>query len=578
MQTSRRPGDLGLMGEAIGRKRCPPLKILPQVGLMLLCLTALPLTTILFDRIDAGGQPKFDGWTNLYTRRGAAQPPLERPVELLFVGDIMLGRQIMDSNQPFVYAAGWLAASDLTIGNFEASLGENYRGLTESAGDDPSRPIRLIAPPSAALELQSAGFDLLSLANNHSLDGGFAGLAATAQALEDAGIGVIGAGPSEAAAYLPARREIRGVRLAFLGVNAVRQPVDPAAAVGSRDWRPARWDLKRITEAIQQTRQAADAVIVLAHWGDEYETRPGPSQMDGARRLIEAGADIVIGSHPHTIQPTEVIEVDNADGKQIGFVAYSLGNFVFDQRDPRAQYGIALRVSLDRRGLVGAQALVVQAGPAPRIPIEPLNPGIIARIQPKPAQILFRCSPAGCEVVDLESKADRGQFVSDKIDLTGDGQAETVILTDRQVRIYEEERLVWASPPEWIVLDAALGDPNGDGRAEVVLAIRKPDAQGELRSHPFLIGYRGGIYRQVWGGSAVHFPIREVELLDINQDGTPELVVLEVRPGGQTAVTLWKWQGWVFSQVWSSPEGDLQNLGVVYDRNGGAFVRVESNW
>ena len=566
------------MGEFNTQKRRLTARILPQVGLMLLCLLALPLPSLLFDPVTLGEPPAPNNSTRLYVRRGETQPPLDQPVELLFVGDVMLGRQILDENQPFKRVARWLTMPDLTIGNFEGSLGQPAGGGNAGARDDPSRPMRLIAPRAAVFELQSAGFDLVSLANNHSLDSGSTGLAEAAHALESAGIGVVGAGPGQAAAYLPATRTIRGVRIAFLGINAVSQPDDPAVETGESDWQPARWDLERITEAIQRARQVADVVVVLAHWGDEYETRPGLGQAEGARRLIEAGADVVVGSHPHAIQPTEIIEADGANGKRIGLAAYSLGNFVFDQSDPRAQYGLALQVRLDRQGLVEARALAVQAGPAPRLLNDPAPAGIIARIQPKPQQVFYRCDPAGCAEVDLGLEETPRRFVAGKIDLTGDGLAETVILKDNQVRIYEEERLAWESPPEWVVLDAALGDPNGDGRAEVMLAIQKLDAGGEPGSHPFMIGYRGGIYRQVWGGSAVRFPIREVELLDIDQDGTPELVVLEQRPGGQSSVTLWKWQGWVFSQVWSSPEGDFQNLGIIHDRGEGALIVVESNW
>ncbi len=106
------------------------------------------------------------------------------------------------------------------------------------------------------------------------------------------------------------------------------------------------------------------------------------------------------------------------------------------------------------------------------------------------------------------------------------------------------------------------GDPNNDGRNEIILALNKEDNSGELKSHPFIIGYRGGIYRQIWGGSAVQFPILELELLDLDSDRSEELVVLEKRTDNQKAVTIWKWNGWVFSQIWSSSEGRYEELMV----------------
>lgn len=566
------------MGERKKPNRGTDGGILRRIGLMLVCLAILPLPGWLRPGVDLQEAHGAPAWMGLYQRDGGAQNQAAASTELLFVGDVMLGRGVLESNQPFKHVSRLLTLSDLTIGNFEGSLADHTGSEANRSTDDSESPIRLIAPRSAVQQLKSAGFDLVSLGNNHSLDGGPAGLAETASVLRRAGIGVVGAGQGEAVALLPEIRNVNGVRIAFFGIDAVRQTSDPAVAVGKLDWQPARWKPERIPAAIQKARAASDVVVVLVHWGDEYENRASPSQIDAGRLLIEAGADLVIGSHPHVIQPTEIVEVDQGGGKRRGFVAYSLGNFVFDQNDPRTKPGLALKVRLDRQGVAEVEALVFDAGTAPRLPLGAPDPNILRRIKPKPAQVMYRCGGAGCEEVETGPAGDAPRFASGKIDLTGDGVAETVILRDSRITIYEGQNQVWESPPEWQVMDAALGDPNGDGRAEVALALLKPDAQGELKSHPFLIGYRGGIYRQVWGGSAVHFPILELDLLDVDQEGIPELVVLEQRAGDQTALTLWRWQGWVFSQVWSSREARLHNLETMYDHAGIPLIRVERDW
>ena len=146
------------------------------------------------------------------------------------------------------------------------------------------------------------------------------------------------------------------------------------------------------------------------------------------------------------------------------------------------------------------------------------------------------------------------------IDLTGDGRPETVRLEGEQVVVYEAGVEAWRGLPEWRVADLALGDPNDDGRAEIVLALWKPDQEGVLRSHPFIVGYRGGTYRVLWGGSALANPIHEVELRDVDGDGAEELLVLEKQgdtdPAGSTgggwAVAAWRWHGWGFSLLWRS--------------------------
>ncbi len=105
------------------------------------------------------------------------------------------------------------------------------------------------------------------------------------------------------------------------------------------------------------------------------------------------------------------------------------------------------------------------------------------------------------------------------------------------------------------------GDPDGDGRGDLVLALEKPDQKGVIQSHPFVIGYRGGVYRTVWGGSPVRDPVKEVELADINGDGQAELLVLEEERGGKgRAVTVWHWHGWGFSLDWRSEYAEYEQM------------------
>ena len=151
-------------------------------------------------------------------------------------------------------------------------------------------------------------------------------------------------------------------------------------------------------------------------------------------------------------------------------------------------------------------------------------------------------------------------FEVGEIDLTGDGRAELVRREAEQVIVFDDGQEVWRSPAEWRVLDLALGDPNDDGRGELLLSLRKADDEGGERSHPFIIGFRGGIYRILWGGSAVEYPIVEVELGDLDGDGVQELVVIEEMPAGAKALSVWRWHGWGFSRRWRSELGEYRNL------------------
>jgi hypothetical protein len=186
--------------------------------------------------------------------------------------------------------------------------------------------------------------------------------------------------------------------------------------------------------------------------------------------------------------------------------------------------------------------------------------------QPPPRRLGFACDSQACYPVEAEvpQTPKQGLFGAGGIDLTGDGVPERVRRVGEQVVIYRDGVEVWRSLPEWQVVDLALGDPNDDGRGELLLVFWKPDAAGVRCSHPFIIGYREGLYRTLWGGSAVRDPIHEVELGDVDGDGVQELIVLEERDDGlERAVAVWHWHGWGFSLVWRSPGGRYRDLVLI---------------
>ncbi|MCJ7548144.1 MAG: hypothetical protein MUQ30_00495, partial [Anaerolineae bacterium] len=166
-------------------------------------------------------------------------------------------------------------------------------------------------------------------------------------------------------------------------------------------------------------------------------------------------------------------------------------------------------------------------------------------------------------------------FTAGEIDLTGDGVPELVRRVGTQVHIEQDGVEVWRTPANWDVVDTALGDPNDDGRGELLLAFWRNDNEGIPRSHPFIIGFREGTYRTLWGGSAVRDPIHEVELGDLDGDGVQELVVLESYGEDNRAVTVWRWHGWGFSLQWRSEPGAYSDLVLVSGDDGlPAGIRV----
>jgi len=250
-------------------------------------------------------------------------------VTVTVVGDLMLGRRVGEIAE----ASGdlglqlrptqrRLSRADITVGNLESTLS---KAGAPTQGDD-----SFAADPGAARVLAEVGFDVLSLANNHAGDYGGRALVQTVRRLRAAGVETFGAGRDERTARQPVVVERDGVRFGFLGFNAIGEtpeagPGQPGAVSVSMPPRTGpldRAELRRFLSDVRRTARDVDAVIVLPHWGTQYTNRPEPIQRRVARRLVAAGADVVVGGHPHWVQGARLV-----DGS---LVVHSLGNFVFD--------------------------------------------------------------------------------------------------------------------------------------------------------------------------------------------------------------------------------------------------------
>jgi poly-gamma-glutamate synthesis protein (capsule biosynthesis protein) len=271
-------------------------------------------------------------------------------VTLEAVGDIMLGRtvgqQVMAKGPQIVFAGvqSVLDSADVLVGNLECAI------------TDQSQPVQkaydLKAPPQTAQSLWLAGFAVLSQANNHAMDFGSAGLADTQKYLGQYGISTVGAGVDSAAAHTPVIITRNGLRMAFLAyvdVPPEKSGFDPHTWTATTTSPGVAWaDPGRIKSDVQAAKLLADVVIVMLHGG--IEITDVINNIDANQRLeahtaIDAGATLVIGSHPHVLQ-----QIEPYHG---GLIAYSLGNFVFDQYRGIANATIILRVIMNRAGVQG---------------------------------------------------------------------------------------------------------------------------------------------------------------------------------------------------------------------------------
>ncbi len=279
----------------------------------------------------------------IFTRAGATADDASNRILLYAVGDVSLGRGIGNSvkkrgaDYPFSAITGTLHEADIVLGNLESILGD-----LDDKQRFPGKPYNFIAPLDSAVALKQAGFDLLSLANNHALDYGETAIKKTGEALNDAGILFFGAGKDLSQARAPAIVTIAGVRIAFLGYG-MGHSSDVYATARQGGIAPVRSDY--IKKDITATKAKADVVIVSLHWGFEYKDTPEKWQVNFARDLIGWGADAVIGHHPHVMQGIELYK-----GRPI---AYSLGNFLFDQKDDGTDRSVILALEFTGKALTG---------------------------------------------------------------------------------------------------------------------------------------------------------------------------------------------------------------------------------
>jgi len=226
--------------------------------------------------------------------------PARRTVTLALLGDIMVGRGVHPEPASLAYLAPELKAADLSLANLESPLSPG--GAAGAASND---GYNLCADPARAAQFPLWDLDLLALANNHRFDCGPQGPAATVKALTALGVIPVGPGPQAVT------QQVNGLKLAFLAFDDILQPIDTEAAV----------------QAIQTARSGGALVVVSVHWGMEYQ--PGASQRQEtlAGQFAQAGAALIVGSHPHVLQPAAWIPT--ARGRTL--VLYSLGNALFDQ-------------------------------------------------------------------------------------------------------------------------------------------------------------------------------------------------------------------------------------------------------
>ena len=281
-------------------------------------------------------------------------------VSMLCLGDVNLGRFVGrvllrgDTLYPWRYLQDTLRRYDIVFANLESNLSDQH-GVTE----DPRSNTVFTGPPAGAASLREAGVTIVSTANNHALDFGRSAATQTCALLDAAGVLHAGSAEAPADVYRPVVFGVRGIRFALIACTELMN--------GARNASWKRWiaaaDTGKIFPEIRAVRDSVDVVIVSVHGGVEYDNRPSAEILGFARNALVAGADVVLGHHPHV--PYAVEAGDN------GVLAPSLGNCVFKQPSrywTQRSFALALgfRKTADRSLDITVRCLPLRADFQPR--------------------------------------------------------------------------------------------------------------------------------------------------------------------------------------------------------------------
>lgn len=274
------------------------------------------------------------------TTKSVSEYNEDRVVKGTVVGDMMLGRSIMNKGSKSDYSgmfsgvSSLWADSDYVSGNLECVLIDNPSDYEKN-----DKEIHINAETKTANVLKESGFTLMNLANNHLADFCADGVVNTLETLQKTGLNYVGAGNNITEASKYDIQEINGIKIATVSVSDII-PKNFSATAGKAGILST--NTMKYYQAVREAAEEADLVIANIHWGVEYGLNQTERQEQLGRNLINFGADIVIGSHPHVLQPIEKYND--------GIIFYSMGNFVFDQGWSRTKDSIVLNYFLDEEG------------------------------------------------------------------------------------------------------------------------------------------------------------------------------------------------------------------------------------
>ncbi|HFI0646005.1 TPA: CapA family protein [Streptococcus suis] len=317
------------------------------IGIAFLALFLLGLI-LLLERLSPAGQNKLGDQAG-QVENGVKTARIMAHGDLLYHLPILWGAEQLDGNydfsENFTYVKPWIEQADFAIADFEGTISSDM----ELAG----YPL-FNAPSVVASNIRDAGYDLVDLAHNHILDSHLSGLVSTVHTFRGVGVDTVGVyaegNRSTAPIYI---REVNGIRIAVLAYAYGFNGLEVLLSQEEYDGYLSDFNLEKMQAEIERAEKEADITIVMPQTGVEYQLEPTEEQTSLYRQMIDWGADIVLGGHPHVVEPAEILEKDG----QRKLIIYSMGNFLSNQRiesmedTPNAQWterGVLMDITIEK--------------------------------------------------------------------------------------------------------------------------------------------------------------------------------------------------------------------------------------
>lgn len=312
------------------------------------------------DHFFAQKPPTEDTTNYTNSESSESEPPIvvapkeDQHFTMSVIGDIMChnsqykdaytSNDSYDFSYVFTDIKSYISAADIAVGNLETTFAGKVRGYSNYPTFN--------TPEQLAYNLNDFGIDVVSTANNHCMDKNFSGLVSTLNYLDDAGVAHMGTNATQEDQNKILIKEVNGIKIAFLaftyGTNGISIPSDKPFAVNLID------DNLILNQLSLAKEQEPDLICVNMHWGAEYQTKQNKEQERLANLLFTNGADVILGSHPHVLQPMEKKTITLEDGSTKDcFVIYSLGNFMSGQTYPNTRNSVILNMSFTKSGETG---------------------------------------------------------------------------------------------------------------------------------------------------------------------------------------------------------------------------------